>query len=611
MTLSLATESSLPAGFSAFQRRLQSSDLSLLKGSDYRALNRELKAISDGPEARIAYLGNVTLSLLPPYPAVHCAREGWRAKSHVGDFGQHFQALHDPQLAAFDPEIVVLMLSLPLLRPEAMASFTSRSPEGRRELCSDVLGEVEAWVKQALTATQATLLVGNFPQPASLGLGVADTADIYGETAFYLELNLEAGSLQVLDLQRLASSIGHERAFDKRLFHISKTDWTEAMMAVVGKEIARHLVAAKGAAKKCVALDIDNTLWGGVVGEEGPMGVKIGHGDAEGEAFLAFQQRIRALKDRGILLALCSKNNPADVDEAFRLRPEMPLRPEDFSARAVSWEPKHTGLARIAAELNIGVDAIVFVDDNPAEIELIRQKLPSVECLLLPPDPADFVAAAFEKSVVLSDDIDKARQYREEAERSRFSADHDNIEDYLAHLQMELTIAPVDTGHLPRVHQMFSKTNQFNVTTKRYGLGELEAMLASPRHHLGMAALRDRFGDLGIIAAFVLIEEGATLHIDSLLMSCRALGRGVETALMNFIKQAFIDREDLTGLTAEFIPTPKNKPAANYFADQDFQPAVEEAGRLFMLEKPTANVKPCNWIKTKGTPLWNTSKKFV
>jgi FkbH-like protein len=176
---------------------------------------------------------------------------------------------------------------------------------------------------------------------------------------------------------------------------------------------------------------------------------------------------------------------------------------------------------------------------------------------------------------------------------------------------MELTIAPVDTGHLPRVHQMFSKTNQFNVTTKRYGLGELEAMLASPRHHLGMAALRDRFGDLGIIAAFVLIEGGATLHIDSLLMSCRALGRGVETALMNFIKQAFIDREDLTRLTAEFIPTPKNKPAANYFADQDFEPAVEEAGRLFMLEKPTANVKPCNWIKTKGTPLWNTSKKFA
>jgi FkbH-like protein len=623
MTLSLATESSPLAGFAEFQRRLQASDLSLLKGSDYRALNRELKVISDGPEARIAYLGNVTLSLLPPYPAVHCARAGWRAKSYVGDFGQHFQALRDPQLMEFSPEIVVLMLSLPLLRPDAMATFTSRSPEGRRALCSEVLGEVESWVKQALSATQATLLVGNFPQPSTLALGVADTAEIYGETAFYLELNLELlrrmrgySRVQVLDLQRLASSIGHERAFDKRLFHISKTDWTEAMMAAVGKEVARHVVAAKGAAKKCLALDIDNTLWGGVVGEEGPMGVKIGHGDAESEAFLAFQQRIRALKDRGILLALCSKNNPADVDEAFRLRPEMPLRPEDFSARAVSWEPKHTGLARIAADLNIGIDAIVFVDDNPAEIELIRQKLPMVECLLLPPDPADFVAAldqlaAFEKSVVLPDDIEKARQYREEAERSRFSADHDNIEDYLAQLQMELTIAPVDIGHLPRVHQMFSKTNQFNVTTKRYSLGELEAMLASSRHHLGMAALRDRFGDLGIIAAFVLIEDGKTLHIDSLLMSCRALGRGVETAIMNFIKQAFIEREDLSRLSAEFIPTPKNKPAANYFADQDFQPAGEGAGRIFTLDKQNASVKPCNWIKTKGISLWNTSKEFA
>jgi FkbH-like protein len=624
MTLSLARDSTPAVTFGDFARRLRESDLALLKGSDYRALNRELKSLTDGPEVRIAYLGNVTLGLLPPYPAVHGAREGWRIKSYIGNFGQHFQALHDAEMSEFAPEIIMLALSLPLLRPDAMAHFTGLTPEGRRALCTDVLGEVESWVKQALAATSATLLVGNFPLPSAMGLGIADTAELYGETAFYFELNLELlrrmrgySRVQVLDLQRIASRIGHERAFDTRLLHISKTDWTEAMMAAVGREIARHVVAAKGAAKKCLALDIDNTLWGGVVGEEGPMGVKIGHGDAESEAYLAFQQRIRSLKDRGILLALCSKNNPEDVDEAFRLRPEMPLNADDFSARAVSWEPKHLGLTQIAAELNIGIDAIVFVDDNPAEVALIRQKLPQVECLLLPPDPADFAAAldniaAFEKSVVLPDDIGKARQYREEAERMRFSAEHDNMEDYLAQLQMEVTIAPVDAGHLPRVHQMFSKTNQFNVTTRRYGLGELETMLASPRHHLGMVALRDRFGDLGIIAAFVLIEDGERLHIDSLLMSCRAMGRGVETAIMNYIKQAFAEREELSQLTAEFIPTPKNKPAANYFAEQDFQPAGEAAGSLFMLDKGRVNVKPCHWIKTKGTSLWKkTLKEFA
>jgi FkbH-like protein len=616
MTLSLATESVPAASFGDFARRLRESDLALLKGSDYRALNRELKTLTDGSKVRIAYLGNVTLSLLPPYPAVHCAREGWQAQAYIGHFGQHFQALHDAELAEFAPEIVVLALSLPLLRPDAMAHFTRLSPEGRRALCNDVLGEVESWVKQALGATSATLLVGNFPPPSAMALGIADTAEIYGETAFYFELNLELlrrlrgyHRVQILDLQRVASRIGHERAFDTRLLHISKTDWTEAMMAAVGQEIARHVVAAKGSAKKCLALDIDNTLWGGVVGEEGPMGVKIGHGDAESEAYLAFQQRIRSLKDRGILLALCSKNNPEDVEEAFRLRPEMPLTAEDFSARAVSWEPKHLGLAQIASELNIGVDAIVFVDDNPAEVALARQKLPMVECLLLPPDPADFAAAldniaAFEKSVVLPDDIGKARQYQEEAERTRFSTEHDNMEDYLAQLQMEVTIAPVDAGHLPRVHQMFSKTNQFNVTTKRYGLGELEIMLTSPHHHLGMVSLRDRFGDLGIIAAFVLVEDGERLHIDSLLMSCRAMGRGVETAIMNYIKQAFVEREELSLLSAEFVPTPKNKPAANYFAEQDFQASGEGAGLLFRLDKKETRIKPCNWITTTGTSLW-------
>lgn len=623
MTLSLATETISPATFSEFARRLRESDLARLKGRDYRALNRELKALTDGPEVRIAYLGNVTLSLLPPYPAVYCAREGWRVHAHIGNFGQHFQALSDAELTKFAPEVLLLALHLPLLRPDAMAHFSTFLPEERRVLCHDVLGEVESWVKQALAATNATLLIGNFPSPATLGLGVADTAEIYGETAFYLELNLELlrrmrsyNRVQILDLQRIASRIGHERAFDTRLLHISKTNWTEAMMAATGQEIARHVVAAKGTAKKCLALDIDNTLWGGVVGEEGPMGVKAGHGDAESEAFLAFQQRIRNLKDRGILLALCSKNNPDDVDETFRLRPEMPLKPEDFSARAVSWEPKHLGLAQIADTLNIGVDAIVFVDDNPAEIALIRQKLPMVECLLLPPDPADFVAAldnlaAFEKSVVLPDDIGKARQYQEEAARMRSSTEHDNIEDYLAQLQMEVTIAPVDAGNLPRVHQMFSKTNQFNVTTKRYGLGELETMLASPHHHLSMVSLRDRFGDLGIIAAFVLVEDGKSLHIDSLLMSCRAMGRGVETAIMNYIKQAFVEREDLSLLTAEFIPTPKNKPAANYFADQGLHPAEEGIGLHFKSDKNEANAAACPWIKTKGISLWKTSKEFA
>lgn len=593
-------------GFAALRAQLRETDMTALGGAGYRALNRQLKLLTDGPQLRIAYLGNVTLSPLPPFVAAHCAREGWLAQTYVGHFGQHFQELYQQEFSTFAPDIVLLVLSLRLLRPDAFAEFTARSASDRQAIRDDVLGEIEYWVKQALSATQATLLVSNFPLPAIPALGIADTAEAYGETAFSLELNLELmrrlrayGRVQILDVNRTASRLGYARAFDERMFHISKMDWTEALMAGIGQEVARHVVGAKGAAKKCLALDVDNTLWGGIVGEDGPTGVKVGHGDAESEAFLAFQQRIHALKDRGILLALCSKNNPADVEEAFRLRDEMPLRLEDFSAYAIGWESKHQGLAKIASDLNIGIDALVFIDDNPAEIVLIRQMLPTVECVLLPADPSAYVAAldalaSFEKSVVLADDVNKTRQYHEAAERSRFSSAHDNMNDYLAQLQMEVSIGPVDADNLQRVHQLFSKTNQFNVTTKRYTLGELEAMLQLPEHHLGMAALRDRFGDLGIIAAFILIEEGGTLHIDSLLMSCRAMGRGVETTLMNFIKLQFGEREDLTALTAEFVPTAKNKPAANYFPEQGFKPAAKGAGLFYVLNKNDVDVKPCD-----------------
>lgn len=611
--------------FSDLRARLRLVDMSKLDSAAYRAINRELKAIKQGPQLRVAYLGNMTLDLLPPYVNANCARVGWLASTHMGHFGQYFQQLHAPEFQGFDADIVLLVLSLRLLRPDAHANIGSLSESQRRALVDDVLAEVDAWIDQATATSKATLLVANFPIPTSPALGIADAKQAYGEIECYLELNLalqrrlrDHPRTQLLDVARIAAQLGHAQAFDERLFHLSKSNWSDAMMAAVGREVARHVLAARGTAAKCLALDIDNTLWGGIVGEDGPMGVRVGHGDAESEAFLAFQQRIRTLKDRGILLALCSKNNPADVDEAFRARPEMPLRMEDFSARAISWDPKHQGLVDIAAALNIGVDAIVFIDDNPAEIQLVREKLPMVECIQLPADPSAFVATLdalphFEKAAILTEDSAKAQQYAQESERAAFSKAHDSMQDYLTGLQMEVEIAPVESGHLPRIHQLFNKTNQFNVTTRRYSLGELEAMLDSPVHQLGMVSLRDRFGDLGIIGTFILKEVGPVLHIDSLLMSCRALGRGVETAIMNQIKTYLLATDHLAVLTAEFIPTERNKPAEPYFAAQGFHLDETAAGEkeAYVLYKAEVETLNCDWLTIKGAQQWNNSRSTL
>ena len=596
--------------FADVRDQLRVTDLTSLQGAGLRAVNRNIRSLAVEPDIRIACLGNVTLDLLPSYIAVHCARAGWLARTHVGGIGQEMQDLVSPSLQQFAPNVIVLITSLRLLRPDAVARFTELSVSERQSLRDSVLDHIEGWVELALAQTRATLVVGNLVGPSVPALGVADTASAYGETEFHLDLNLELlrrmrrhSRVQLLDIDRIGARLGAAHAFDERMFHLAKTDWSGAMMMAVGEAVARHVIAARGAARKCLALDLDNTLWGGVLGEEGPAGIKVGQGDATSEAFRAFQQRISALKQRGVLLALCSKNNLADVEEAFRLRAEMPLRLADFAATAIGWEAKHQGLEAIAAQLNIGIDSLVFIDDNPAEIALVRELLPEVEAVQLPDDPAAFSASldglsSFEKAVVLSDDVAKTEQYSLAAARSRSLASAASFEDYLAGLQTVVAIRAAQAPDLPRVAQLCAKTNQFNVTTKRYLLGDLEAMLASPAHEVGCVSVADRFGDLGLVAVFILAALDDQLHVDTLLMSCRAMGRGVETAILNHIKARLSAHPGAGALTARFAPTGKNAPVASLFTDQGFtvDSTMNDGALAYTLSRENAAPQKCGWL---------------
>lgn len=582
--------------------------------ADYRRHYRTLSAIEDGPAVRIALMGNITFDLLLPFLTVKCAQIGWQAKTRVGPFAQYFQDLGAAGFRDFAPELIFLHLSLPLLRPEAISRFAELSTAERHELRDGIISEVENWVRLALAASDATLLVSNFPQPGRMAAGIADWAAEYGETEFYLDLNLDLirrmkphHRVQIVDVAGAVTRIGADRAADARLLHIAKTDWTDQMMAEIGGEIARHVIAAKGGARKCLVLDLDNTLWGGVLGEDGPAGVKVGQGDPVGEAYLAFQNRVRALKQLGILLAACSKNNPAEVEELFRVRTDMPLQWQDFSATAIGWNAKHVGLTVIADQLNIGLDALVFMDDNPAEIAQMRDALPMVESVLLSGDPSGFVAIldrmpSFEKSRILQEDIQKAGHYAQEASRAAMQATIADPQDYLASLGIIVRLWVATLADLPRLHQMFTKTNQFNVTTPRYSLGELEAMIASRSKRVIVAATQDRFGDMGTIAAYVLTILDDALEIDSFLMSCRAMGRGIETALMNDIKTFALGRESWKAIGATFIATARNQPAAPLFSEQGFtQSAPEDDGKIvYRLNRDDIEIVETPWISVIG-----------
>ena len=322
--------------------------------------------------------------------------------------------------------------------------------------------------------------------------------------------------------------------------------------------------------KKCLIVDLDNTLWGGVLGEDGVDGIKLG-GDYPGKAFAYWQRSLLQLANNGVILAVCSKNNEADVDEAWQHNPFMVLKREHFSSLRINWQDKATNIREIAAELNIGLDSMVFVDDNPTERELIKQVLPQVEVPDFPAKPYELmpffkqlVEKYFRIYAVTSEDRTKTEQYRANALRQAEQSHFADLETYLYSLDMELDIIPADEHNLPRIAQMTQKTNQFNLTTRRYTEADVQQRIDQGWRVFCMS-VRDRFGDSGITAAvFLEPSDDVTVNIDSLLLSCRILGKGIEEA---FIKTVFnlLRLDGYRHITAEYLPTAKNGQTADFY----------------------------------------------
>jgi HAD superfamily phosphatase (TIGR01681 family) len=411
---------------------------------------------------------------------VAAAVEGIGATAYTAPYGQYFQEVLKPDsgLARFRADIVFLSLLLRQISVDVHDRFPELPRTQILEEKQRILAHIMSWIEAAKRATGALLLIANFPRPSRPALGIADSKDAYGEAEFYAELNLELlralkhdDRAFLFDVDRLTAQWGARHALSAKSYYMAKMPWDEAFCGAVADEIVRFVFGATGRTTKCLVVDFDNTLWGGILGEDGARAVRIGEGDAEGEAYRDFQLRLRALKARGVVLAACSKNNLADVEELFETRPEMPLKKTDFAASQVGWEPKHVGLERIAEALNVGVDSLALVDDNPAEVMLVTNALPAVRTLSRtgPIAGAEALLHApwLERLTLTVEDKDKAAQYTTNARRTELQRQAGDIQSYLAELRTELTLGPARAEDVPRVQQLFSKTNQFNVTTKR------------------------------------------------------------------------------------------------------------------------------------------------
>jgi FkbH-like protein len=525
----------------------------------------------NGCSLRVALLGSSTLTHLIPGIRIGGLRRGIWVDVYEGPYGMYRQELQDPSsgLHAFRPDVLLLSLDSQHLLG-ADGSTVTGSLQGIHacwQLAQQTLGC--AVVQQTVLPVFLPLLGNNEHRYDQSRLSMA--------WALNQELRRSASEqgVHLLSVDTLSATDGITQWYDEALWHGSKQEIHPRVAHIYGDHLGRILSALRGRSAKCLVLDLDNTLWGGVIGDDGLSGIKLGQGSALGEAYVAFQRYVRELSRRGVILAVCSKNDEANALEAFDRHPEMVLRRKDIACFMANWEDKATNLRAIAKALNIGLDSLVFVDDNPFERNLVRRELPEVAVPELPEDPSRYAACIanagyFESLSMTAEDLQRSAQYQMNAEREHLRESATDMESYLRDLKMELLWAQVDPISLPRVVQLINKTNQFNLTTQRYTEQEVSAMMSDSKWLVLQFRLLDRYGDNGIISVVIGQIKDDTLLLETWLMSCRVLGRQVETATLNIVAD-MAERMGAERLLGIYRPTLKNGMVREHYEKLGFE----------------------------------------
>lgn len=528
---------------------------------------------------KLALLGGASTEMLEAPLRLAVASLGLGCQIHRSSYNLFAQEMLDPgsATAAFAPDVAVIVST-----PANMPAWPEPGDDLDRvqalvdEACAHWLGLCDRFHAH----TPCEIVLNNFHALPTRPMGNLGAKLPWDANNFLRRVNLALGDrapnyVHLNDVEGLAAQYGVRHWFDPRYwFHAKQPVSFEALVPYV-RNTARIIAALFGYTAKCLVLDLDNTLWGGVVGDDGPEGIKIGEGDAVGEAFKAFQEYIRALKQRGILLAVCSKNEDANARAPFRELPEMVLKENDFLAFKANWEPKPNNLREIAAELNIGTNALVFVDDNPAEREIVRQWLPEVRVVDLTEDPAEYPrllddAGCFEITTLSNEDMQRVAQYQGNARRKQLQESVADYESYLQSLEQRAVIRPFEERYLDRITQLINKSNQFNLTTLRLSRSQVEERMQDPNMLTAYVRVADRFGDNGLISVFCAERLGDELQIQLWLMSCRVLKRGVERLLCNYVAEqarAF----GVSRLHGVYRPTAKNGLVRDLFPTLGFE----------------------------------------
>ncbi len=528
---------------------------------------------------RLGLLSNATTKLLAPAIEASGLRHGLNLEVVQAEFNQVMQEATSAESTLLQQAPDVILLALDHNGYQSLGG-------GLNAGAGDAIEYLDTLRQGLRQHFDGTLIVQTVPCPPAPLFGSLDARLPQSQRSRIDSFNrqlidsLEQSPDLLLDIDGLANAVGGHQWFDPVLWHIAKLPFSQRCVPLYAEHCARLVAAMLGRSRKCLVLDLDNTLWGGVIGDDGMDGIVIGQGSAGGEAFLAIQQMALDLRQRGIVLAVSSKNEDHIARAVFREHPEMLLREDHIAVFQANWNDKASNLEAIAKTLNIGIDALAFVDDNPAERRQVRQAHPSVAVPELGDDPALYpllVAAAgyFESTAFSDDDRARAQQYQANAKRASLQGAARDMDSYLKSLDMTMTIGPFDSVGRSRIAQLINKSNQFNLTTKRYTESDVEKMQADADVLHFQIRLADTFGDNGMISVVILRKQDSAEHadaweIDTWLMSCRVLGRRVERAVLNELVQAVAARgaKQITGL---FLPTERNDIVRDHYRKLGFE----------------------------------------
>jgi len=548
----------------------------------FKELKRNLKQDTINlPTIKVALLGDTATQFLAIALKGIAIDKGYNLNLFEADFNQVERLTMDPtsDLFQFNPDYTIIFQST----HKFLDKFGSTKPESRKNIAEERL----SFVEMASQKVVGKIICYNYPEIDDTIFG--NLANQIEESFIYQIRKLNYGLMQlaqkhqdlyICDLSSIQNKIGRDVMFNASIYTSTEMILSIDSLPIIASRTIDLICASKGNIKKCLILDLDNTLWGGIIGDDGIENIQLGHGLGIGKAFTEFQRWIKKLKERGIILAICSKNTESLAREPFEKHPEMILRLDDIAVFVANWDNKADNIRYIQSVLNIGFDSMVYLDDNPFERNMVRENISGILVPELPPDPADYLEFLynlnlFETISYSSGDKDRTQQYQLEAQRVFTQKKFTNEADFLQSLGMISIVEGFTKFNTPRVAQLSQRSNQFNLRTIRYTEGDINKLSKDPDYHCFSFTLEDKFGDNGLICIIIMQnKDHNNLFIDTWLMSCRVLKRGMENFTLNTIVE-YAKTKGYKKIIGEYLPTVKNLMVADHYPTLGFEPLNE------------------------------------